>query len=178
MKREIPLFIFDTNKQHKKGECDFVVCTDKDSGFIARMDYIPEQEDEVGEDYRIGIRNGGLSCRMQILRMMGEHPTPTAVRSLLKKAMETYGKIALKTVNIDRPSKAECVRFLCGIVLPDACEKDVAQREKAVRHTVRLANRAFQKYLNDYGYSSENAYLNDVKSIITRLYRQFHNRTK
>nr|DAN13032.1 MAG TPA: hypothetical protein [Caudoviricetes sp.] len=70
------------------------------------------------------------------------------------------------------------VRFLCGIVLPDACEKDVAQREKAVRHTVRLANRAFQKYLNDYGYSSENAYLNDVKSIITRLYRQFHNRTK
>lgn len=112
MKREIPLFIFDTNKQHKKGECDFVVCTDKDSGFIARMDYIPEQEDEVGDDYRIGIRNGGLSCKMQILRMTGEHPTPTAVRSLLKKAMETYGKIALKTLNIDRPSKAECVKFL------------------------------------------------------------------
>lgn len=44
--------------------------------------------------------------------MTGEHPTPTAVRSLLKKAMETYGKIALKTVNIDRPSKAECVKFL------------------------------------------------------------------
>lgn len=44
--------------------------------------------------------------------MTGEHPTPTALRSLLKKAMDSYGKIALKPLNIDRPSKAECVKFL------------------------------------------------------------------
>lgn len=34
-KREIPLFIIDNTRNHKRGECDFLVCTDKDNGFIA-----------------------------------------------------------------------------------------------------------------------------------------------
>ena len=40
MKREIPLFIVDSSRKHKKGECDYICCTDKDSGFIAKIDYI------------------------------------------------------------------------------------------------------------------------------------------
>lgn len=42
-KREIPLFIIDTLRNHKRGECDFIVCTDKDCGFIAKVDYIDEE---------------------------------------------------------------------------------------------------------------------------------------
>lgn len=33
-KREIPLFIIDNTRNHKRGECDFLVCTDKDKVYI------------------------------------------------------------------------------------------------------------------------------------------------
>lgn len=39
-KREIPLFIIDNTRNHKRGECDFLVCTDKGNGFIAKVDYM------------------------------------------------------------------------------------------------------------------------------------------
>ena len=40
-KREIPLFIIDTLRNHKRGECDFLVCTDKDCGSILDAEIIP-----------------------------------------------------------------------------------------------------------------------------------------
>lgn len=55
MKREIPLFIVDSSRKHKKGECDYICCTDKDSGFIAKIDYIDGEIEETGSDYRIGL---------------------------------------------------------------------------------------------------------------------------
>lgn len=50
-KREIPLFIVDTSRNHKRGECDFLVCTDKDNGFLAKVDYVDGEKEEVGDDY-------------------------------------------------------------------------------------------------------------------------------
>ena len=96
MKREIPLFIVDSSRKHKKGECDYICCTDKDSGFIAKIDYIDGELEETGSDYRIGLSKNGISCRMKIVRSMGENPTETAVRSLLKKGMEYYSTIIQK----------------------------------------------------------------------------------
>ena len=46
-KREIPLFIVDTSRNHKRGECDFLVCTDKDNGFLAKVDYVDGEKEEV-----------------------------------------------------------------------------------------------------------------------------------
>lgn len=59
--------------------------SDKDSGFIAKIDYIDGEIEETGSDYRIGLSKNGISCRMKIVRAMGENPTETAIRSLLKK---------------------------------------------------------------------------------------------
>ena len=111
-KKEIPLFIIDRTRQHKKGECDFLVCTDKDSGFIARMDYIDGEIEEVGDDYRIGIPNGGISLRIKVLRMTGKRPTKASVRALLRAAMKYFGKFAHQPLHIDNPSVEECCKFL------------------------------------------------------------------
>ena len=64
-KREIPLFIFDKNRDHGIGECDFVYCTDIDNGFIAKIDYTDEPE-SVSEWARIGKPNNGISLRIEI----------------------------------------------------------------------------------------------------------------
>ena len=111
-KREIPLFIIDRTRQHKRGECDFLVCTDRDNGFIARIDYIEGEREEVGTDYRIGLANGGMSARIQIMRMTGERPTESATRTLLKRAMTYYGEFAQTALNVDKPSREDCSKFL------------------------------------------------------------------
>lgn len=84
-KREIPLFIIDTLRNHKRGECDFLVCTDKDCGFIAKVDYIDEEKEEVGDDYRIGLPRRGCSMRIKVYQMIGQHPDTGRIRTLLKK---------------------------------------------------------------------------------------------
>lgn len=45
-KRSVPLFIIDRSRRHKLGECDFIVCTDLDNGFIARVDYVDGEHEE------------------------------------------------------------------------------------------------------------------------------------
>ena len=89
-KREIPLFIVDTSRNHKRGECDFLVCTDKDNGFLAKVDYVDGEKEEVGDDYRIGCPRNGVSLRIQIYQMIGTHPNVGNIRTLLKKGKGTY----------------------------------------------------------------------------------------
>lgn len=116
MKREIPLFIVDSSRKHKKGECDYICCTDKDSGFIAKIDYIDGELEETGSDYRIGLSKNGISCRMKIVRAMGENPTETAIRSLLKKGMEYYSTIIQKNVDVTKLSREDCVDCIDTII--------------------------------------------------------------
>lgn len=111
-KREIPLFIIDRTRQHKKGECDFLVCTDKDSGFIARIDYVDGEKEETGDDYRIGLPNGGVSCRMQVVRVTGERPVTASIRTLLKAGMEYFWKMARTPLDFDSPTPEECAKYL------------------------------------------------------------------
>ena len=72
-KREIPLFVFDKNREHGIGECDFVCCTDIDNGFIAKIDYTDEPEG-VTERTRIGKPNNGISLRIEIKRIESGKP--------------------------------------------------------------------------------------------------------
>lgn len=148
-KREIPLFIIDRTRQHKKGECDFLVCTDKDNGFIARMDYIDGEIEEVGDDYRIGIPNGGVSLKIQVLRMTGARPTKTSTRTLLKAAMEYFGKFARKPLHINKPSVEECSQFLDFLIKGNkGC---INQGTPAQRRTTQMAIQmleATQDYLS------------------------------
>lgn len=112
MKREIPLFIIDTKKTHKKGECDFLVCTDVDNSFVARIDYIPSQEASYGEDYRIDYSRNGISVRLSLLRLTGKNPTPSRIKSLMKKGLDYYAESVTLSVDATRATTRQCIDFI------------------------------------------------------------------
>ena len=99
MKRETPLFIIDTKKSHKKGECDFLVCTDKDNAFVARIDYVNATAPDMGEDYRIDYCNNGISLKLSIIRMLGNNPNRTNLRTLMKRGLDYYAEACVIRFN-------------------------------------------------------------------------------
>lgn len=103
-KREIPLFIFDKNRDHGIGECDFVCCTDIDNGFIAKIDYTDETEN-VSERVRIGKPNNGISMRIEVKRIIGKNPDPGTIRTLMKKAESLYTESSQVRVGTARQIK-------------------------------------------------------------------------
>lgn len=112
-KREIPLFVVDTARQHRRGECDFVCCTDRDSGFVARVDFVKNAVPEVGEDYRVETGVNGIGIKMSIIRSTGINPQTTQVRGLLKKACEYYTEITQRLeFDGSKPTVSECIEFL------------------------------------------------------------------
>ncbi len=112
-KREIPLFIVDTARWHNQGDADFIACTDQDNGFVARIDIVSSGEpDTVTDNLRIGHENRGYKMRMEIKRVTGNNPKPSAIRTLMKKACDYYSENKRTVMNTDNPSTLECVRFL------------------------------------------------------------------
>ncbi len=112
-KREIPLFVCDTSRWHKMGESDFIVCTDIDNGFVAKVETIDGNvTDTVTDTLRVGYENRGYKLRMEIKRITGKNPTTSAIRTLMKKACEYYSENKSLLIHSDSPSTVECVRFL------------------------------------------------------------------
>lgn len=149
-KREIPLFIIDTLRNHKRGECDFLVCTDKDCGFIAKVDYIDEEKEEVGDDYRICFPRRGCSLRIKIHQMIGQHPDTGRIRTLLKKGAEYFLKAVTCEVHVKNPSREECADFLNTLVRMNKQYVDDAgsdyQARQATIHTIMMLE-ATRKFL-------------------------------
>jgi hypothetical protein len=116
MKRETPLFIIDTKKSHKKGECDFLVCTDKDNAFVARIDYIAETAPQIGEDYRIDYTRNGMSLKLSIIRMLGNNPNRTNLRTLMKRGLDYYAEACTISFNPNNISTEHCVEFLESLI--------------------------------------------------------------
>ena len=112
MKREIPLFIFDLNRFHNLGECDFVTCTDRDNGFIAKIDYLEGAHDAVTDTTRIVKGRNGISVRMEIKRIIGINPINSSIRTLMKKGMDLYIEKTQKSINVNEPSIEQCIDFL------------------------------------------------------------------
>lgn len=112
-KREIPLFICDTSRWHNQGDADFIACTDQDNGFVARIDIVSSDEpDTVTDTLRIGCGNRGYKMRMEIKRVTGNNPTPSAIRTLMKKACDYYCENKRTLLHTEDPTTLECVRFL------------------------------------------------------------------
>lgn len=116
MKREIPLFIFDLGRSHNLGECDFITCTDKDSGFIAKIDYLEGANESVTDTVRIVNGGNGISVRMEIKRIIGINPSGSNIRTLMKKGMELYVARTQKTINLDEPSTEQCINFIDVVI--------------------------------------------------------------
>lgn len=111
-KREIPLFIFDLGRDHNLGECDFVVCTDVDNAFTAKIDYVTDVENVITDTVRIVQANGNIKLRLKIKRITGKNPDKAAIRNLLKKAEELYCERTKKKINLDRITKKDMIDFL------------------------------------------------------------------
>lgn len=116
MKREIPLFIFDLSRSHNLGECDFVTCTDRDSGFIAKIDYLESADESVTDTVRIVNSGNGISARMEIKRIIGINPNNSNIRTLMKKGMDLYIEKTQKTINVNEPSTKQCIDFLNVVI--------------------------------------------------------------
>ena len=116
MKRETPLFIIDTKKSHKKGECDFLVCTDRDNAFVARIDYINATAPDMGEDYRIDYCNNGISLKLSIIRMLGNNPNRTNLRTLMKRGLDYYAEACTISFNPSNITTEHCVEFLESLI--------------------------------------------------------------
>lgn len=115
-KREIPLFIFDTLRDHNLGECDFVTCTDIDNAFIAKIDYVTDLDNIITDRLRIVRSNGLIKLRIEIKRITGKNPDNAAIRTLMKKAEDLYCERTMKRINIDKPSKNDMLNFLDIII--------------------------------------------------------------
>ena len=111
--KQYPAFIIDRSRRSEASRFsdDFIVCTDKEMGFIARTYTLPrsrwvefrkayEALDEATQEHRYyfaSIRNGEAHIVMEVERMLYE---PIAnwsrLKPLLKKAMKAYlyGEIA------------------------------------------------------------------------------------
>lgn len=112
-KREIPLFVCDTSRWHNQGDADFIACTDQENGFVARIDIVSSDEpDTVTDTLRIGHENRGYKMRMEIKRVTGNNPTPSAIRTLMKKACDYYCDNKRTPLHTENPSTLECVQFL------------------------------------------------------------------
>lgn len=116
MKRETPLFVIDTKKSHKKGECDFLVCTDKDNAFVARIDYVNATAPDMGEDYRIDYCNNGISIKLSIIRMLGNNPNRTNLRTLMKRGLDYYAEACFIRFNPNSITTEQCVAFLESLI--------------------------------------------------------------
>ena len=141
-KREIPLFIIDNTRNHKRGECDFLVCTDKDNGFIAKVDYLDGEMEEVGDDYRIGYPKRGVSCRIQIQQMIGKNSRMNEIRTLLKKGMDYFVKTVQKPIHVNAPTNDECATFLEMLIRMNKQALDEAGSDydahKVVENTIKM----------------------------------------
>ncbi len=114
-RREIPLFLFDVNREHKLGECDFVSCTDVENGFVAKIDYVSESKGEVTDTKRITSPTNGVQLRMEIKRITGTNPKGSSIRSLMKKAEELYLENMQREVNVEKITDKDIKAFLDGL---------------------------------------------------------------
>ena len=116
--KQYPAFIIDRSRRSEASRFadDFVVCTDKEMGFIARVYTLPrsrwdafrkryEALDEATQErtfYFASIRNGEAHLVMEVERMLHE---PIAnwsrMKPLLKKAMKAYIYGEIKEVKGD-----------------------------------------------------------------------------
>ncbi len=105
--RDYPAFIIDRSRRSEASRFadDFIVCTDKEMGFIARVYTLPKSRveeyndrlltfDEVERErrfYAVSIRGGEARCVLEIVNML-HVPIGNWSRlpSLMKKAMKAY----------------------------------------------------------------------------------------
>ena len=115
--RILPLFILDLDRSHGLGECDFIYCSDKDNGFVARVDILDENQYKDLEPNNIDSKlivneTTKVAAYFSIVRLTGVNPNDTQLRALLKKASELYVQRTQKEVDYDSLTVSDYKAFL------------------------------------------------------------------
>ena len=122
MKRIHPLFIYDTNRNHKFGDCDWIACTQAHNAFLAKVTFVSDQVPTSTPNLRISRPNrNGIQVRLDLMRAWGnseEHPQTIAEHLSLLKAAEKHIIGATNYVHIDsnNPSTQQVIDYLELIV--------------------------------------------------------------
>lgn len=164
--KEYPAFIIDRSRRSEASRFtdDFVVCTDKEMGFIARIYTLPRSRfgafrekynslSEVERDrryYFANIRNGEAYAVMEVERMLYEPIANWArLRPLLKKAMKAYLYGEVKEVVGDGRR----------------IDKQIA----AVRDLLRTMEAQREHMIDGNGVTATDSYINATKGAIDSL---------
>ena len=122
MKRIHPLFIYDTNRNHKFGDCDWIACTQAHNAFLAKVTFVSDQEPTSAPNLRISRPNkNGIQVRLDLMRAWGnseEHPQTISEHLSLMKAAEKHIIDATNYVRIDsgNPTTQQVIDYLELIV--------------------------------------------------------------
>ena len=114
MRRRNPLCIFDTNRCHKFGDCDWIVCTDKDNGFVAKVTYETGLQPTAGVNERISKPNAnGIQVHIKIVRawINGYH-TASDARAQLKQAEKIVRESTRSVVVTNEPTTQQVIDYL------------------------------------------------------------------
>ena len=116
-KRILPLFMFDLDRSHGLGECDFIYCSDKENGFIARVDILSYDEYSTLEtnniDSKLIINDfAKVGAHIKIVRHTGTNPSDTQIRALMKKASELYQSKTQKKVDANNFGVDDYIKYL------------------------------------------------------------------
>ena len=147
-KREIPLFIIDTNRCHSIGEADFMVCTDRENGFIAKLEYVTGGDDVVTDTIRIGGENGGIKLKMEVKRVIGTNPSANAIRTLMKKGFEFFTESVQLKVDIEEPTTEQCIGFLDTMIRSNRHYIEQAGSDYEERRTIMTSLQMLQSIRN------------------------------
>lgn len=138
MKREIPLFIIDTKRSHGLGDCDFIVCTDKENGFIAKAEFVANDDNvpQPSDLVRVSKNESGYSCVMEVKRVTGSNPSNTGIRTLMKKGMDLFNETMQVTVGAESPSIKQMTEFLDLLIRSNKHNLNEAGADYKARNTV------------------------------------------
>ena len=114
MRRRNPLFIFDTNRCHKFGDCDWIVCTDTKNGFVAKVTYETGLQPKAGVNERISKPNAnGIQVCIRIVRAwINGSQTVDGAKSQLKQAEKVVREATRSVVVTNEPTTQQVIDYL------------------------------------------------------------------
>ena len=114
MRRRNPLFIFDTNRCHKFGDCDWIVCTDTKNGFVAKVTYGSGLKPTAGVNERISKPNAnGIQVCIRIVRAwIDGTQTVDNAKTQLKQAEKVVREATRNVVVTNEPTTQQVIDYL------------------------------------------------------------------
>jgi hypothetical protein len=151
MKRNYPLFIIDTSRQHGRGvECDYISCTDSTCPFVAMLEILKEQDflrtydsDKWYEAWSDRVNN--FRMKLSIISELPEDHD--RAKNLLKRGLkEIMIRRKARDVDFSNINDDDVIQFVK--TLQEQCYEAIRENDRPDVHRISLA--MLTKIRNDY----------------------------